>query len=189
LPYLTAAVTLVGVVAITALLLVIALARRLRELGAAAGDLQPGQMPDSSDLPVGSKPEYFRVDTISGDTVSLDGLSGNRALIGFFFAGCTPCNRQLPAFVELAKTIHGGPSQVVAVVSGEPDKAAGYAARLADVASVVLESPRADEGTISHSFNVSGWPSYYVLDPDGTVESSAPSLSKLAVPVLAGKRR
>jgi thiol-disulfide isomerase/thioredoxin len=189
LPYLTAAVALVGVVALTTLLLVIALARRLAELGATAGAPQSDLVSDVSDLPLGSKPEYFRVATISGGTVSLDGLSGNRALFGFFFAGCTPCNRQLPAFAELAKTIPGGPSQVVAVVSGEPDKAAGYAARLEGVASVVLESPRADEGTISHSFNVSGWPSYYLLDAAGTVESSAPSLSKLAVPVLAGKRR
>ena len=73
-------------------------------------------------------------------------------------------------------------TEVAAVCDASP-------ARLEAVASVVLESPRADEGTISHSFNVSGWPSYYLLDAAGTVESSAPSLSKLAVPVLAGKQR
>jgi peroxiredoxin len=182
-------VTLVGVVAISALLLVIALARRIRELGTSAGGLAPGEMPEVSDLPPGSKPGYFRAETISGGTVSPDGLSGNRVLIGFFFAGCTPCNRQLPGFVELAKTIPGGTSQVVAVLSGRPEKSAEYAARLAGVASVVLESPRADEGTIARAFSVSSWPSYYLLDSAGTVESGATSLSMLAVPAMAGKRR
>ena len=188
-PYLTAAVALVGVVAIVALLLVIALARRIRELGAPAGGVPPGQMPAASDMPVGSRPPDFRVNTLSGGTVSLDGLSGDRALVGFFLAGCTPCNRQLPSFAELAKTILGGPDQVVAVLSGMPEKTAEYAARLDGVAAIVLESPRADEGTISHAFSVSGWPSFYLLDPTGVVEASAPSLSMLAVPAAAGRQR
>jgi peroxiredoxin len=188
LAYLTAAVALVGVVAISALLLVIALARRIRELGTSTGNLQHGKTPAVSDLPPGSRPAHFGAATMSGGTVSLGALSGRRALVGFFFAGCIPCNRQLPGFVELAKTIPGGPGQVVAVVSGQPDKAAEYAARLAGAASVVLESPRADEGTIAHAFSVSTWPSYYLLDSAGTVESGATSLSSLEVPVMAGER-
>ena len=96
-------------------------------------------MSGGAEISVRSAEPDFRVDTLSGDTVSLDGLSSDRALVGFFLAGCTPCNRQLPTFVELAKTILGGPSQVVAVLSGMPDKTAEYAARLVGVASVVLE--------------------------------------------------
>jgi len=109
-------------------------------------------MSGGAEISVRSAEPDFRVDTLSGDTVSLDGLSGDRALVGFFLAGCTPCNSQLPTFVELAKTILGSPSQVVAVLSGMPDKTAEYAARLVGVASVVLESPRADEGTMSRAF-------------------------------------
>ena len=188
-PYLTAAVVLVGVVAVVALLLVIVLARRIRDLGSPVGGLEHGPLPAAYDLAAGSRPSDFRVATLSGGTVSLDGLSGDWALVGLFLAGCTPCNRQLPAFVELAKAMPGGPGQVVAVLSGRPDKTAEYAARLDGVASVVLESPRADDGTVSHSFAVSGWPSFYLLDPAGTVESGAPALSMLAVPALAGRPR
>lgn len=191
-PYLTAAIVLVGVVAMVALLLVLALARRIRELGEPAGGSQPGKMPAAFAALAGSKPGYFRAETVSGGLVSLDGLAGDYALIGFFLAGCTPCNRQLPAFTELAKSLPGGPGQAVAVVTGPPDEAAEYAARLAAVAAVVRESPRADAGTITHAFAVSSWPSYYLLDPAGTIESGAPSLSALtisAVPAAAGKPR
>jgi peroxiredoxin len=187
LPYLTAAVILVGVVALTALLLVIALARRLRDVP--AGSLQPGQVPESPGLSPGSRPAYFRADTTSGGTVSLEDLSGDRVLLGFFFAGCTPCNRQLPAFVDLARTMPGGSRQVIAVVAGHPGRVAEYAARLEDVATVVPDRPQADEGTISHAFRVSSWPSYYLLDPAGTVESGATAFSELTVPAVAGKRR
>jgi len=187
LPYLTAAVILVGLMAFTALLLVIALARRLGD--AAAGRLQPGQAIESPGLASGSRPAGFRVDTTSGGTVTLDDLSGEWALLGFFFAGCTPCNRQLPAFADLARTMPGGPRQVIAVVAGHPGKVAEYAARLEDVATVVPDRPQADEGTISHAFRISSWPSYYLLDPAGTVESGATAFSELVVPALAGRRR
>jgi AhpC/TSA family protein len=187
LPYLTAAVILVGVVALTALLLVIALARRLPDTP--AGRLESGPGSEPAGLPTGSKPGSFRAETTSGGTVSLADLAGDRALLGFFFAGCTPCNRQLPAFMARAKTMPGGPGQVIAVISGRPDKIAEYAARLDDVATVVPARPRADEGTISHAFAVSSWPSYYLLDSTGTVESSATAFSELVVPVMASRRR
>ena len=170
-----------------ALLLVIALARRLRELGTSAG--RPSdQLPAEYAALAGTKPGYFRADTVSGGAVSLDSLSGGRTLIGFFLAGCIPCNRQLPAFTELAKTIPGGSERVVAVVSGPPDEAAEYAAKLAAVASVVRESPRADVGTVTYAFSVSSWPNYYLLDDTGMIEAAAPSLAMLAVPAALAAR-
>jgi thiol-disulfide isomerase/thioredoxin len=117
-------------------------------------------------------------------------LSGNRALVGFFDTGCAPCHDQLPEFIELAKTIPGGPSQVHAVVSGKPDMTAEFAGRLEGVASVVLENPATGGiGPLAHSFSAFGWPSFYLLDSSGTVESSAPSISMLLAPVAAGKPR
>jgi hypothetical protein len=189
LPYLTAAVVLVGIVAIAALLLVIALARRIRELSESVGGLGSRQQPSTYELPPGSRPTYFRAEAISGGTVSLDALSGGRALVGFFLAGCVPCDRQIPAFADLARTIPGGPSQVVAVVSGRQEKAVKLAGQLDGIASVVLENPGAGEGSLSHAFSVSSWPSYYLIGSEGTVESSAGSMSMLAVPASAGNLR
>lgn len=161
----------------------------MRELVASAGDLSAGQSQEAADLPPGTRPAHFLAGTTAGDPVSLDHLSGSRALIGFFFAGCTPCSRQLPAFVELAKTMPGGAGQVVAVLVGQPEKVAEYAAQLVGVASVVLESPRADEGTLARAFSVSSWPTYYLLDSAGRVESGVTSFSSLRVPAMAGKRQ
>jgi thiol-disulfide isomerase/thioredoxin len=191
LSYLTAAVALVGVVAVAALLLVIALARRIRELGPlSAGGLRPGQRPVAYRLPPGSKPSYFSAVTTSGRTVSPVELSGHQALVGFFDTGCAPCRDQIPEFIEMAKTIPGGPDQVLAVVTGRPDTAAEFAGRLESVASVVLENPASGGiGPLAHSFSAFGWPSYYLLDSSGTVESSAPSISMLLAPITAGKPR
>jgi peroxiredoxin len=133
---------------------------------------------------------HFSADTTSGGAVSLAGLRGSRALVGFFDPGCAPCHEQVPEFVELAKTLPGGPSQVLAVVSGRPDQAAEFAARLDGVASVVLENSEDGRmGPVAHSFSVFGWPSFYLLDASGTVESSAPSISMLLAPVVAAKPR
>jgi thiol-disulfide isomerase/thioredoxin len=181
LPYLTAAVVLVSILGIANLLFVLALARRIRAAGSgSAADLPPGASLPAYRLPPGAKPGYFEAVTIAGDSVSPASLAGGRALVGFFAPGCGPCHDQLPGFVELAKTVPGGPSQVLAVLSGEPEAATEFAAGLADVASVVLENGiRGAMGPVAHAFASYAKPSFYLLAADGKVQSSG-----AAIPVL-----
>ena len=177
-PYLTAAVVLVGVLGIADLLLVIALARRIRELGTGpATGIQPGYRPGPHQQLAGLKPAPFVAVTTTGDAVS---LAGGRALVAFFSPGCGPCRDQLPHFAELAKSIPGGPSQVLAVVKGPPDVAAEFAAGLEGIASIVLEpTPRGTRGPVAQAFNSYGWPNFYLLAADGTIESNGLAISQL----------
>lgn len=177
-PYLTAAVVLVGVLGIVNLLLVIALARRIRDIGTApATDIQPRHRPPVHQRLRGSKPAPFEAVTTTGEAVS---LAGGRALVGFFSPGCGPCHDQLPDFAELAKSIPGGRSQVLAVVTGPRDMAGEFAAKLEGIASVVLEQPpRGTRGPVAQAFDSYGWPSFYLLAADGTIESSGVAISQL----------
>jgi hypothetical protein len=68
---------------------------------------------------------------------------------------------------------------VLAVIigrNGDPDSAATFVEELAGTASIVLEALR---GPLQTSFSVSGYPSFYVLDERGRVESSAPTVEML----------
>jgi thiol-disulfide isomerase/thioredoxin len=191
LPYLTAAVVLVGILGLANLLFVIFLARRIRELGtapAAASDAGPRPPGYAHRALMGQKPGQFQAVTTTGRTVSPDSLSGGRALIGFFSPGCGPCHEQVPDFATLAKTMPGGPDQVIAVVSGPPHRAAEFAAELEGTASVVLErSTQGALGPVARAFNSYGWPSFYMLGADGTVESGGASVSRLMTVLAAAQ--
>lgn len=181
--YLTAAVVLIGILGIANLLIMLALARRMREYG----DLLSKRItagsgrPPAYRLPPGTKVAEFAAATLNGGDVSLDSLSGSRMLAGFFSPRCGPCHEQVPAFTDLAKSVRGRGEQVLAVVAGQPDDTAEFAAGLNDDAIVVVENP---QGPVSSAFSVHGWPSFYWVDPNGTVESSAPTVAML-MPALA----
>jgi thiol-disulfide isomerase/thioredoxin len=190
LPYLTAAVVLVGILGMVNLLLLIALARRIREPGGmATGNIPAGHRQTPYKLLPGSKPAPFQAETINGEVVTLSRLVGDRALVGFFAPGCGPCHEQLPDFIELARSIPGGPSQVIAVVSAPAGAAATeFASQLDGVASVVLEqSERGVLGPVAHAFASYGWPSFYLLGVGGVVESTNYSVSVLIASLAAAR--
>jgi thiol-disulfide isomerase/thioredoxin len=189
LPYLTAAVALAIILGIVNLLFMLALTRRIRAAGAGPViDMPPGSSPPAYRLPPGSKPGYFEAITTAGALVSPVSLAGGRALVGFFAPACAPCHAQLPGFVELAKTVPGGPSQVLAVVSGVPEVATEFASGLADVASVVLEhGTRGAMGPVEHAFASYAKPTFYLLAPDGTVESGGVAIAALTANLTTAK--
>jgi len=181
LPYLTAAVVLVGVLGLANLLLLIALARRIAAGGTApAAGVAAGHRQSSFKLQPGSKPAAFQTVTTAGDTLTLSSLAGSRALVGFFAPGCGQCHDQVPDFVELARSLPGGQSQVIAVVSGPAEPAAKFAEDLEGAASVVLErSAHGVLGPVAHAFASYGWPSFYLLGPDSAVEAGETTITML----------
>ncbi|MGH3164378.1 MAG: TlpA family protein disulfide reductase [Trebonia sp.] len=171
---------LVGVLCLANLVLTCMLVRRirLREARTAAAPrfrAQAGLVP-------GTKVADFSTVTVEGEPRSLAALAGGRALVAFFSATCTSCRKQLPEFVELARTFPGGKSQVLAVVAGEEAEAARFAAGLTDDASVVFEHWH---GPVARAFEVRGFPSFYLVGADGRIVSSGLAVAALAGPVPA----
>lgn len=82
-PYLAAAVVLIGLLCVLNLLLTVGLIRRLREQGPG----RPGNAAPPTALGPGSRIGDFTTRTTGGEPVSHEDLTG---LVGFFSAGCTP---------------------------------------------------------------------------------------------------
>jgi thiol-disulfide isomerase/thioredoxin len=171
--YLSAAVAVTGAVLLANLALTLALVRRIRGLSE-----RPAHQshPVRAGLPAGATVPDFTAATITGETRSRGGMAGSRGLIGFFAAGCDPCHRQLPQFAELAATIPGGASQVLAVVTGDGEPAAELVRGLDEVAAIVREP---EEGDLCKVFAVRGFPTYYLIGGDGQVEGAGNSVPLL----------
>lgn len=191
--FLTMSLGIVGAGLLINLALTFALVRRVRRHGEQLARF-PFKVFDSEmmdGLRAGSKVPDLKVRTISGETRSLagtggtsatGGTGGTRSVIGFFSVGCPACEKQLPEFKEYARTIPGGASQVLAVISGNEAAAAGFARELEGVAEVVLEPHR---GSAQQAMSVSTFPAFYLLDAGGHVQIAGRSVRRVARASLA----
>jgi hypothetical protein len=156
------------------LLLILLVARRVRELAQRA----PGPMPRPWLAP-GTRVGDFAAVTVGGEPVSLHSLLGRPSLVGLFSTSCEPCLEQLPVFAGQA-VAQGGPAQVLAVVVGSATEAEDLVALLDGKAKVVREDHR---GPVTTAFSAHAFPGIYLLDPEGRVVASGASVA-----VVAGAR-
>ncbi|MEV5707125.1 TlpA disulfide reductase family protein [Actinoallomurus sp. NPDC052274] len=162
-PYLAAAVVLVGLLCVLNLLLTLSLIRRLREQGAA----QPRHAGPPTVLKPGSEVGDFATTTVDDEPVSRADLIG---LVGFFSAGCEPCHELAPRFAGLAT---GLPR--LAVVTGDDPE---LVAVLSPAARVVVEGY---DGVVSGAFQNTWTPSLYLIDGEHRVVATGGRLEDLPI--------
>ncbi|MFI1890709.1 TlpA family protein disulfide reductase [Streptomyces jumonjinensis] len=150
-PILIALVVLVGLLCILDLILTVGVIKRLREHSEQLARLGRGPL---AALTEGDEVPAFETTTTEGDRLSRDELADG-TVVAFFTPDCAACQEKKPMFLEYARTAPGGPSEVVAVVVGQPEETAAYAAELAPVAQVVTEDMG---GPMSLAFAVLGFP-------------------------------
>jgi hypothetical protein len=174
-PFLIAAVVLIGAVTALNLLLTLAVIRRLRQPG--TGAARSFIDPDLPELPAGSPVPPFRAETVSGRTITAQSLSGSEAVYAFFDSGCSSCRPTIPRLIAYAERRGLTPHQVVAVVGGDPADAGDYLSALDGRASVVVEDTL---GPVAEAFAIHSFPAFVIADPGGIVRRSGDSASTLA---------
>lgn len=173
--YVVVALVVTNVLTLLNFLVLLGVIRRLREQSVPPS----GGPPADDELPVGTQVEAFATIDVDGHAVRRDELPAG-AMVGFFSPGCEPCEALLPKFVAHSEDLPGGRGSALAVVVGTPDAAADYVAKLSRVARVVVED--SPDAAVGHAFRVSGYPTVFQLDGDGTVLFSGVSLDRLPVP-------
>lgn len=175
-PILTMLVAVFIAVSTLNLILTLGVIRRIRQHTELLNEQRRKPVPSMGDMPTA-----FVAKTVAGSTVTRESLQ-TPALVGFFTTGCEPCETALPLFISYAATFHGGPKQVLAVVSGPQEEAAEYSLRLADVAQVVVENP---DGPVQTAFSVDSSPAFGILDERGVVSVATRSVADLPASVAA----
>lgn len=181
-PFLIAAVVLVGLFGIVNLLFSFGVIRRLREQSQLIADLERRGTAGpsvSAMLDAGETVGEFAVRTKDDEVVSRDGLSGT-TLVGILSTSCPGCQDRLPDFVEYAAGHPGGRDQVLAVVvvtAGEPaDAMIDQLTAVARVAEVPAESV----GELRTAFGLGGYPAFGLIDQAGVVRAAGFTLESLS---------
>lgn len=179
-PYLVAAVVVVGLLCLLDLLLTFGVIRRLREHtthleklldGARLGLRAPGERVDD-----------FAATTTDGEPVSRGLLSGE-TVVAFFSPACGPCKEKAPAFAEQVRARSLDRQQVLAVVAEDgadgEDEGAAMARALAAAGRVVRDGT--GERSVAAAFGVSAFPAYCLVDAEGVIRVVGPDLERLLV--------
>ncbi len=173
-PYLIAAVLILGAMTAVNLLLTVGVIRRLREHTEILS-APPDAFQDAI-VAAGESPAPFTAQTTAGSAVSLDDLDGP-ALFVFFTPNCKACRQKLPAFRAEAAAW----DRVYAVVAEDGGDTAEMAAAISDVAQVIVET---GQPVVTEAFGVRGFPAWALVDR-GTVLRSTVGTGPLPIPVAA----
>ncbi|MFI0480987.1 TlpA family protein disulfide reductase [Actinomadura sp. 9N215] len=169
-PYLTAAVVLVGALCLADLVLSLGIVRRLRVHGALIEHVLTRSTEKTPIKRTGERVDAFSAVTSGGGLVTRESLteSAESVLVGFFSPDCATCRERLPGFVREASRR----DETIAVVVGDEPAATELvgSSGLDRAARVVLESPA--DSPMADAFGVSAFPSACVVDGTGVVLSS-----------------
>jgi thiol-disulfide isomerase/thioredoxin len=177
-PYLVAAVVVIGVLCLLNLLLMYGVIRRLREHTESLAQ-RPARTPDII-AGAGSVVGAFTATTVDGDELAAEDLLPG-TLVGFFSPGCGACVELLPKFVDYAATHPGGQDRVLAVVVGPEAETGDQMMALSPKARVVVASFDAE---IVKAFEVQGYPGFALVG-DARVVTVSGGLTAVAAAVKA----
>ncbi|MCW6005689.1 redoxin family protein [Micromonospora sp. CPCC 205371] len=179
-PYVVAAVVLVGAVSVLNLILITAVVRRMRvyEQDRTAA---PGRIPYDvlGGLPPGSALPRFTGAVAGGGTVTDRDVRGRAAAVAFLSSDCPGCLERAPDFAAAARTALAGGGRAVAVIIEGAEPVDALTAAVGP-ATVVYE-PVDRSGPMTRAFGVKTFPTFFVVDAAGTVSSrELPQQAELA---------
>jgi thiol-disulfide isomerase/thioredoxin len=120
---------------------------------------------------VGKPAPNFTLETADGKKVTLSELKGNVVLVDFWATWCVPCRVSLPHIQHLSedKDLSEKGLKVLAVnFEDEKDKIAAF---LEKNKLASLSVPMDSEGKADESFQVTAYPSTFVVGRDGTIRN------------------
>jgi cytochrome oxidase Cu insertion factor (SCO1/SenC/PrrC family) len=124
---------------------------------ASAAQTAGGQAPD------------FSLRSLDGRTVSLDQFRGRPLILNFWYAGCPPCQQEMPL---LQRTADRNPGVTVLLVNyrDSADAARAFAAARRVKTPVLLD----EDGRAAAAYRVAGFPTTVFVRPDGTEQARHP---------------
>ncbi len=189
-PYVVAAVVLVGAVSLLNLVLTTAIIRRMRvyeeEQSRLSGSPDPIPYHLLGGLLPGASLPSFAGTAADGREVTDGDLRGRRAVVAFLSTDCPGCLQQAPQLAAVETEILGADGVSVAVVVEGNQPADALTAALGP--TVLVYEPGDNSGPLTQAFEVKRFPTFFILDAAGTVvgrELRAAATAAQAPPVPA----
>ncbi|MEV0648824.1 hypothetical protein AB0I28_26565 [Phytomonospora sp. NPDC050363] len=172
-PFLVAAVVLVGAIATLNLLLTVGVIRRLREHTTQLAGI--GDMSGPGGPSVGDPIEEFSTTAVDETPVARADLD-SFALVSVMSPGCGPCEEKLPKLVEMLDSGELPKKSVLAVIAGSEEDAVPMVTALQNLAVVVREEPVS--GAVQSAVGIRAYPTMFTAG-EGKVATIVQDLAKV----------
>jgi len=121
--------------------------------------------PDRAILKTGFPAPDFQFVDLDGKTRRLSDFRGKVVLLDFWGIWCPSCVEMAPELVRLFETYHARGFEIIGIEANDPrEKVAAFIAQRRMPWTQTLES---DKGPIATLYRVNGWPTAFLVGPDG----------------------
>ncbi len=118
---------------------------------------------------VGEPAPDFQVYSINGRYFSTDSLEGEQALIMFWAPWCGVCRRELPQLAQYYRETGSTEVQIFTIGTAAPsDRVKEYVDEHSG--TFVFPTVYDDGGFLKETFRIKAYPTYVLLDVDGTIQ-------------------
>jgi thiol-disulfide isomerase/thioredoxin len=179
-PYVIAALVLVGGLCALDLLLTFGVLRRLRSHAEILRNRQPMGRFDPHQMAGVAIPE-FRATAVDGTVFDRSSLTTREHLVGFFTPRCGPCHEQAPDFARLGADGGRLAPPVLAVIVDRK----GTDTELATIFDGLPTISGAEGAALAEKFGVEGFPTLLTTGTDGRIVTSGVSLRTIGQAVPA----
>jgi thiol-disulfide isomerase/thioredoxin len=101
-------------------------------------------------------------------------------LLNFWGTWCGPCVAATPELVATYEKFRARGFEIIGIDSG--DTRERLQAFMTEKKMAWPQTMESDKGPIATLYRVTGWPTYFLIGPDGTVAAAAPDNAKLDLP-------
>ena len=134
--------------------------------------LRPAVVQDREAIGVGTEVPDWEATTLSGQKLSASSLEGKYVLLDFWGSWCAPCVEAIPKLKEVYDRYRGQNFEIIGFAYQ------GEASLRKAMDQYETEWPQIvdDEGEYSTRFLVRGYPTYYLVNPSGTIVTTGDRL-------------
>lgn len=135
---------------------------------------------NASELPIGLKegeraPD-FELTSLEGKTIKLSDYRGTPVFLNFWASWCGPCKAEMPFMEKVyAEKIDGSfeSFEILAVNVTTSEKSIANVEKFVADYELTFPIPLDEKGSVSHQYNIIGYPTSFFIDSDGVIRSIA----------------
>jgi thiol-disulfide isomerase/thioredoxin len=133
------------------------------------GEAAKTQLYELNHLTVGKVAPGIKGEDLDGKKFKLSDYRGKVVVLNFWASWCGPCMGMVPCEVRLAERMKGKPFALVGVNGDSIRDNAKRAVEKEKITWRSFWSKEGPEGPIPTTWNIPGWPTVFILDPNGVI--------------------
>ncbi len=120
-------------------------------------------------------PARFQVQSIDGESYSLESLEGKFVVLSFWATWCMPCRAEIPILNSIYEELHDDGLVVLGITAEENAVVQDFLSERPISYPVVLD----EYGSLSNRYSIQAYPTLVMIDPEGNLVDRTTGLDPL----------